>query len=46
MLTSIWRQVPLGYEDQELDEIEKTVAPLAQNLAKNLDDAIIPRRGS
>ena len=32
------------YEDPELDEIEKAVAPLARNLANRLKEAIVPPR--
>ena len=34
-----------GYEASELDEIEKVVAPVAQNLADTVEDIVLPRRG-
>ena len=33
---------PPGYEDAELDEIEKAVTPLAQNLANSLKGMVLP----
>ena len=33
-----------GYEDSELDEIEKAVAPLTRNLANRLKDMVLPSR--
>ena len=33
---------PLAYEDDELDEIEKAVAPLAKNLADSLKEMVLP----
>ena len=33
-----------GYEDSELDEIEKAVTPLARNLANRLKETILPPR--
>ena len=32
------------YEDAELDEMEKAVAPLAQNLANRLKEEVLPSR--
>ena len=32
------------YEDDELDVIEKVVAPLAKNLADNLKEMVLPPR--
>ena len=32
------------YEDPELDEIEKAVTPLAQNLANRLKETVLPPR--
>ena len=32
------------YEDVELDEMEKVVAPLAQNLADKLKEEVLPSR--
>ena len=32
------------YTDAELDDIEKEVAPLAQNLPAKIEDVIIPLR--
>ena len=32
------------YEDAELDEMEKVVAPLAQNLADKLKEDVLPSR--
>ena len=34
----------LGYENFELDEIEKAVAPIARNLANRLKDIVLPPR--
>ena len=34
-----------GYTDAQLDEIEAAVAPLAQDLAKGIEDEVIPREG-
>ena len=31
-----------GYEDSELDEIEKAVTPLARNLANRLKETVLP----
>ena len=33
---------PPTYEDDELDAIEKVVAPLAKNLADNLKEMVLP----
>ena len=33
-----------GYENSELDEIEKAVTPIAQNLANRLKDMVLPLR--
>ena len=33
-----------GYEDPELDEIEKAVTPLARNLVNRLKDMVLPLR--
>ena len=33
-----------GYENSELDEIEKAVTPIAQNLADKLKDIVLPLR--
>ena len=33
-----------GYEDSELDEIEKAVTPIAQNLVNRLEDMVLPLR--
>ena len=33
---------PPTYEDDELDVIEKVVAPLAKNLADNLKEMVLP----
>ena len=33
-----------GYEDSELDEIEKAVTPIAWNLANRLKDMVLPSR--
>ena len=33
-----------GYEDPELDEIEKAVTPIAWNLADRLKDMVLPLR--
>ena len=33
-----------GYEDPELDEIEKAVTPLARNLANRLKGMVLPSR--
>ena len=33
-----------GYEDPELDEIEKAVTPIARNLANRLKDMVLPSR--
>jgi len=35
-----------GYETSELDEIEKAVTPIAQNLADRMKDIVLPPRGS
>ena len=35
---------PPTYEDDELDAIEKVVAPLAKNLADNLKEMVLPSR--
>ena len=35
---------PPTYEDDELDAIEKVVAPLAKNLADNLKEMVLPLR--
>jgi hypothetical protein len=34
-----------GYEDDELDEIEKTAATPARELADKIEDEVIPPRG-
>ena len=34
----------LGYEDSELDEIEKAVTPIAWNLANRMKDMVLPSR--
>ena len=34
-----------GYFEAELEEIEETVAPLAQDLAVKIEDEVIPPRG-
>ena len=34
-----------GYEASELDEIEKAVAPITRNLAGNVEEIVLPRRG-
>ena len=34
----------LGYEDSELDEIEKAMTPLAWNLANRLKEMVLPSR--
>ena len=34
----------LGYEDSELDEIEKVVTPLTRNLVNRLKDMVLPSR--
>ena len=34
----------LGYEDSELDEIEKAVTPIARNLVNRLKDMVLPLR--
>ena len=34
----------LGYENSELDEIEKAVIPIARNLANRLKDIVLPPR--
>ena len=34
----------LGYEDPELDEIEKVVTPLAWNLVNRLKEMVLPSR--
>ena len=31
-----------GYEDPELDEIEKAVTPLSRNLANRLKEMVLP----
>ena len=33
-----------GYENSELDEIEKAVTPIARNLANRLKDIVLPPR--
>ena len=33
-----------GYEDSELDEIEKAVTPIARNLVNRLKDMVLPSR--
>ena len=33
-----------GYEDSELDEIEKAVTPLARNLVNRIKDMVLPSR--
>ena len=33
-----------GYSDAELEDIEKAVAPLTQDLSAKIEDEIIPRR--
>ena len=33
-----------GYENSELDEIEKAVTPIARNLANRLKDIFLPMR--
>jgi len=33
-----------GYENSELDEIEKAVTPIARNLANKLKDIVLPLR--
>ena len=33
-----------GYEDPELDEIEKAVTPIAWNLANKLKEEVLPPR--
>ena len=35
---------PPTYEDDELEAIEKLVAPLAKNLADNLKEMVLPSR--
>ena len=35
---------PSTYEDDELEEMEKMVAPLAKNLADNLKEMVLPSR--
>jgi len=35
---------PPTYEDEELDSIEKAVAPLAKNLADSLKELVLPPR--
>ena len=34
----------LGYEASELDEIEVVVAPLAETLARKVEDIVLPQR--
>ena len=34
-----------GYEDSELDEIEKAVAPVAWNLADKVEEIVLTQRG-
>ena len=34
-----------GYTDAQLDKIEVAVAPLAQDLAKRVEDEVVPREG-
>ena len=33
-----------GYENSELDEIEKAVTPIARNLVNRLNDIVLPSR--
>jgi len=33
-----------GYEESELDEIEKAVTPITRNLANRLKDMVLPSR--
>ena len=33
-----------GYENSELDEIEKAVTPIVQNLANRLKEMVLPSR--
>ena len=33
-----------GYENSELDEIEKAVTPIVRNLANRLKDMVLPSR--
>ena len=33
-----------GYENSEVDEIEKAVTPITQNLANRLKDIVLPPR--
>ena len=33
-----------GYENSEMDEIEKAVTPIARNLANRLKDMVLPLR--
>ena len=33
-----------GYENSELDEIEKAVTPIARNLVNRLKDMVLPSR--
>ena len=35
---------PSTYEDEELEEMEKVVAPLARNLADNLKEMVLSPR--
>ena len=35
---------PSTYEDEELEEMEEMVAPLAKNLADNLKEMVLPPR--
>ena len=35
---------PSTYEDEELEEMEKMVAPLAKNLADSLKEMVLPPR--
>ena len=35
---------PSTYEDEELEEMEKMVAPLAKNLADSLKEMVLPSR--
>ena len=34
-----------GYEASELDEIEAAVTPLAESLARKIEDMVLPRKG-
>ena len=37
-------RLPPTYQDEELDAIEKAVAPLAKNLADSLKEMVLPSR--